>query len=141
MKKIFTLSVPILLCFIFTFSQSADAYRATKTVNNVTAKADLPYFSDWNGCGNYKAYSSTTRTGFKKLTHQVSFYTVGGSVSFSGAGASGSGSSPGYSRSTTSKSYKSSGNVCGSGFTIYLGMYTTTIVDYSNRTYTATAKI
>jgi len=77
--------------------------------------------SDWKGCGKYKALSSTTRTGFKKLTHQVSFYTVGGSVSFSGAGASGSGSSPGYSRSTTTKSYSSSGNVCGSGLTIYLG--------------------
>jgi len=124
--------------------QIASLFFSNQSVNpdnNVTAKADLPYLSDWKGCGKYKALSSTTRTGFKKLTHQVSFYTVGGGVSFSGAGASGSGSSPGYSKSTTSKSYKSSGNVCGSGLTIYLGMYTTTIVDYSNRTYTATAKI
>lgn len=123
------------------FAQSADAYRSTKTLDSVTSKADLPYFSDWSGCGNYKAYSSTTRTGFKKLTHSVSFYTVGGSVSFKGAGASGSGSSPGYERSTTSKSYYSSGNVCGSGLTLYLGMYTTTFVDYATRTYSSTAKI
>ncbi|MFC0299929.1 hypothetical protein ACFFIS_03700 [Virgibacillus soli] len=128
------------LSIMLVFATPTDAYRAVKTVNKVTSKADLPRTAS-GGCGNYKAHSSTTRTGFKKLYHNVSFYTIGGSVSFKGAGVSGSGSSPGYTKSTTGKSYYSSGNVCGSGLWLYLGMFTTTEVDYSNRTYTATAKI
>ncbi|WP_152548195.1 hypothetical protein [Exiguobacterium acetylicum] len=141
MKKVLTLTAVSTLACTLAFAPQADAYRATKTVSSVTSKADLPYFSDFSGCGNYKAYSSTTRTGFKSLKHHVTFTTVGGSVSFSGAGVSGSGTSPGYTKSTKSKSYYSSGNVCGSGLTLYLGMNTTIHVDYSNRTYTATAKI
>lgn len=131
----------ILISSLSTFNlDSAHAYRVTKTVSNVTAKADLPHYS-WNGCGNFKAQSSTTRTGYKNLTHQVSFYTVGGSVSFTGGGASGSGSSPGFTRTTTGKSYSSSGNVCAGGLALYLGMFTTTKVNYQSRTYVATAKI
>lgn len=63
------------------YVQDAQAYRAVKTISKVTAKADLPYWSDLKGCGKFKAQSQTTRTGFKKLHHDVSFYTVGGSVS------------------------------------------------------------
>lgn len=141
-KKISYLGFAMLmtLSMMLVFPTSTDAYRAVKTVDKVTSKADLPKTST-KGCGNYKANSSTTRTGFKKLSHNVSFYTVGGSVSFKGAGVSGSGASPGYTKSTTGKSYTSSGNVCGSGLWLYLGMFTTTEVDYSSRTYTATAKI
>ncbi|MDR9794873.1 hypothetical protein Q8A72_18700 [Aeribacillus pallidus] len=32
--------------------------------------------SDWKGCGKYKALSSTTRTGFKKLTHHIQLEEV-----------------------------------------------------------------
>lgn len=141
MKKVLTLTALSTLSCTLAFAPQADAYRATKTLNSVTAKADLPYFSDFNNCGNYKAYSSTTRKDFKKLQHHVTFNATGGSVSFGGVGVSGSGTSPGYSKSTKSKTYYSSGNVCGSRFIMYLGMSTTTHVEYSNRTYTATAKI
>ncbi len=143
MKKRFFATIFMVFVLLLTTSsgENVHAYRASKTVSSVTSKADLPYFSDFSGCGKYKAYSSTSRSGFKNLEHHVSFYTVGGSVSFKGAGLSGSSSSPGYSKSTSSKSYYSSGNVCGSFLSVYLGMYTTTHVNYSSRTYTATAKI
>ncbi len=124
------------------YVQDAQAYRAVKTISKVTAKADLPYWSDLKGCGKFKAQSQTTRKGFKKLHHDVSFYTVGGSVSAPGTGATGSASSKSYSKSTKGKIYTTSGNVCAGGLAIYLGMYTTTEVDQnSSRTYTATAKI
>lgn len=122
--------------------QDAQAYRKVETVSMVTAKADLPYWADFSGCGKFKAQSQTTRTGFKKLHHEVSFYTVGGSVNAPGTGASGSASSKSYSKSTTGNIYTTSGNVCAGGLAIYLGMFTTTEVDQnSSRTYTATAKI
>lgn len=149
MKKLLKPAVAVALCACMLASTGATAeagWRATnsKTVSGktLTAKADLPYFSDSNGGGAWKTqavYSGTKDN--NKLTTSWSFYSVGGSVSWNGVGVSGSGTSTGSSYTAKSSTVNANGYVYGTGLALYVGVVSTASFTKGNTYYSISCKI
>lgn len=146
-KKFIQLSLVAVTAFtLIGFSASnTNAWRATHTVkargSNLTARADLPYWSDFSGGGNWKAQATYGGSRGSKLKLEWSFYSIGGSVSYNGAGVSGSGSTPGSSFSANNSTVNASGRVYGNGLCLYVGMNSTASFSYGNSYYSTTTKI
>lgn len=121
------------------------AWRSTYTVkkngHNLMAKADLPYFSDWDGGGDWKSQSYYGKK--VRLTNSWQFYSVGGSVNWNGVGLSGSGSNNGGSHSSrgTTNVVNASGRVYSTGLCLYVGMISTASFSSGNSFYSVSTKI
>lgn len=125
---------------------SAASWRATnsKTVSGSTlsAKANLPYLSDWNGGGAWKTQASYSGTkDSNQITTSWSFYSVGGSVSWNGVGVSGSGTSTGASYTATGSTANANGYVYGTGLALYVGVVSTASFTRGNTYYSISCKI
>lgn len=150
MKKLMKpiVAVALCACMLATSSTAAEAgWRASKskTVNGyaLTAKADLPYFSDSQGGGAWKTEASYKgKKDGNRITTSWSFYSIGGSVSWEGAGLSGDGTSDGgsytYDKDTKAKA---NGYVYGTGFALYVGMISTASFTRGNTYYSISCKI
>lgn len=110
MKKINNITKVLALVLVLSMvttslSPAYAGWRSSKTAkkNGYTlgAYANLPYWADKDGGGDWKTKASY---GAKvKLTNSWEFYTIGGSCSWSGLGVSGSGSNKGSSYTPKSK--------------------------------------
>jgi hypothetical protein len=139
--------VMISTVFLVTTTESEAAWRKeahTPKINGyyLYARANLPYFSDIHGGGDWKAqgdYKGSKKN--NKLKLAWSFYSVGGSVSYSGVGVSGSGSSPGSNFTVTGNTANASGRVYANGLCLYVGLDVTPSFTYGNSYYSTTAHI
>lgn len=138
------LSLVLVCSFVSTVPADA-AWRSSKSQKKngytLTAKANLPYFSDWDGGGDWKTQASYGKK--VKLTNSWQFYTVGGSASWSGLGVSGSGSNNGssYTPSSATKTVNANGRVYGTGFCLYIGLISTASFTSGNTYYSISTKI
>ena len=101
-RRIFALVLCICLVLASVVPANAASWRKTKSKTargyTLTARANLPYLSDFDGGGAWRTQASYSGPrASNKLTNSWSFYTVGGSVSWNGVGVSGSGSNSGSS--------------------------------------------
>ena len=125
---------------------NVSAWRAvsSRKINGtyLYAKANLPYFSDLSGGGNWKAEANYKgKKTNNKLKLSWSFHAFGGSVSFNGVGATGSGSTPGASFTVKGSVANASGRVYAHGLCLYIGMDATASFTYGNSYYSTTAHI
>lgn len=148
-KHITRLLAVVLVGSTLLMSNSADAsWRSTKSKTikesgknyTLTAKADLPYWSDSNGGGAWKSQAKYTGPK-KKLTNAWSFYSIGGSVSWQGMGLQGDGTSTGSSYAYKDSSVNANGYVYGTGLAIYVGMIATASFSKGNTYYSISTKI
>lgn len=147
-KKMPRMIVCFTLCMMIAIgsAMSTFAWRVvqTRSINGSTlyAKADLPYWSDFSGGGNWAAQGVYSGAKTNNALHLAwSFYSVGGSVTFYGAGVSGSSSSPGSSFTVYGSTANASGRVYGNGLCLYVGMDVTSSFRYGNSYYSTTAHI
>jgi hypothetical protein len=147
-RRMFKALVALILCLGVIVGSTVDAlaWRKTssRTINGYTlyARADLPYFSDLDGGGNWAAQAAYAGPkNNNKLTLDWSFYCVGGSVSYNGVGVSGSGTSPGSSLTLAASTINASGRVYGNGLCLYVGLNVTSSFVYGNSYYSTTAHI
>lgn len=140
-------AVALCICMLATSGTTAEAgWRAAKSkkVNgySLTAKADLPYFSDLNGGGAWKtqAVYKGKKDG-NKLTTSWSFYSIGGNVSWNGVGVGGDGTNDGASHTVKGNTANANGYVYGTGFALYVGIISTASFTRGNTYYSISCKI
>lgn len=145
-KRILSLVLCFCLLLAFAIPANAASWRKTKSKDvrghTLTARANLPYFSDLDGGGAWRTqacYSGSRAS--NKLTTSWSFYTIGGSVSWNGVGVSGSGSNSGSSYTCKSTVVNANGYVYGTGFCLYVGLISTASFTYGNTYYSISCKI
>lgn len=150
LKKIAASTLCIAMVTASVGTAIAASWRSTnsKTVNKykLSAKANLPYWSDSQGGGSWR--TEATYSGSKdgnKLTNSWSFYSIGGTVSasYSGVGASitGHGTSTGGSFTAKGSSVKANGYVYGTGLCFYVGLISTASFTKGNTYYSISTKI
>ena len=154
MKKILKKIVVGVLCASMATASictaSAASWRSTKSKQvrgyKLSAKANLPYWSDSQGGGSWRTEASYagSKDG-NKLTNSWSFYSIGGTVSasYSGVGASvtGHGTSTGGSFTAKGKTVKANGYVYGTGLCFYVGLISTASFTKGNTYYSISTKI
>ena len=120
-------------------------WRSSKTAkkngHTLGAYANLPYWSDRDGGGDWKTRESYGKK--VKLTNSWEFYTIGGSCSWKGAVVSGSGSNAGssYTSKSKTKTVDANGYVYGTGLCLYLGLISTASFSSGNTYYSISTKI
>ncbi len=146
LKRVIALMLVLGTVALSASNAEAASWRSTnsKTVSGktLTAKANLPYFSDLKGGGAWK--TQAVYSGKKdndKLTTSWAFTSIGGSVSWNGLGISGSGTNSGNSFTAKASTVNANGYVYGTGFCLYVGMISTASFSKGNTFYSTSCKI